>query len=156
MANNKIQLGNGDVLLDLTGDTVRADKLARGYTAHDKSGAQITGKMDEGGGSNPIFEVTADLNLGTMQISNISESFSDALDAIANGQTVKLSLSYVSPFNRAESAMSFSSIVGPDYIDFCPLMVADLGYGLTPYVFFVAWSSTRMSITPYMLSTQGA
>ena len=43
MANNKIQLANGTVLLDLTSDTVDAAHLALGYTAHDKSGAAITG-----------------------------------------------------------------------------------------------------------------
>lgn len=43
MANNKIQLADGRVLLDLTSDTVDAEHLAAGYTAHDKSGAAITG-----------------------------------------------------------------------------------------------------------------
>lgn len=45
MANqyyNKI-IVNGQTKIDLTSDTVTADKLASGYTAHDKSGAPITG-----------------------------------------------------------------------------------------------------------------
>lgn len=45
MANqykNKIIYG-GTVLIDLTGDTVDASHLLTGYTAHDKSGATITG-----------------------------------------------------------------------------------------------------------------
>lgn len=42
MAKNKIIYG-GEVLIDLTADTVVADKLAAGYTAHDRSGAVITG-----------------------------------------------------------------------------------------------------------------
>lgn len=45
MANqyvNKVVLG-GVTKLDLTGDTVTADKLDKGITAHDKSGAPITG-----------------------------------------------------------------------------------------------------------------
>lgn len=45
MANqyvNKVIYG-GNTLIDLTGDTVTADKLASGIKAHDKSGAQITG-----------------------------------------------------------------------------------------------------------------
>lgn len=49
MAYNKIVLGD-ETVLDLTGDTVTADKLAEGYTAHDASGAQITGTMTGGGG----------------------------------------------------------------------------------------------------------
>lgn len=42
MAKNKIIYG-GTVLIDLTADTVTADKLAEGITAHDKSGDIITG-----------------------------------------------------------------------------------------------------------------
>lgn len=39
---NKI-VYNGNTLIDLTSDTVTADKVLQGYTAHDKSGALITG-----------------------------------------------------------------------------------------------------------------
>ena len=39
---NKVIYG-GKVLIDLTGDTVTPSDLARGVTAHDKSGAEITG-----------------------------------------------------------------------------------------------------------------
>lgn len=48
MANqyvNKVIYGNR-TLIDLTGDTVQADKVLSGYTAHDKSGAPITGSCD--------------------------------------------------------------------------------------------------------------
>ena len=40
--NSKV-IFNGDVLMDLTGDTVTADKLLKGITAHGKDGAPITG-----------------------------------------------------------------------------------------------------------------
>lgn len=45
MANqyrNKVVI-NGQTIIDLTADTITADKLAEGVTAHDKSGAPITG-----------------------------------------------------------------------------------------------------------------
>ena len=42
---NKVIYG-GRTLIDLTGDTVTADKLLEGATAHDKSGATITGTCD--------------------------------------------------------------------------------------------------------------
>lgn len=42
MAVNKIIFGD-NVLLDLTADTVNAESLAKGITAHDKTGAVITG-----------------------------------------------------------------------------------------------------------------
>ena len=42
MAINKVIYG-GDTLIDLTSDTVVAEKMLEGYTAHDKSGALVTG-----------------------------------------------------------------------------------------------------------------
>ena len=39
---NKLEVGN-EVKFDLTSDTVTAEKLLSGFTAHDKSGAPITG-----------------------------------------------------------------------------------------------------------------
>lgn len=41
--NSKVVLGSGEVLIDLTGDSVAPDKLAKGVTAHDKTGAPIVG-----------------------------------------------------------------------------------------------------------------
>lgn len=42
MAYSKIIYG-GNVLIDPTGDTVAADKLLAGITAHGKDGEEITG-----------------------------------------------------------------------------------------------------------------
>ena len=47
MGINKVQYGN-TVLIDLTSDTVTADKLMQGYTAHDRTGALITGLIMDG------------------------------------------------------------------------------------------------------------
>ena len=41
--NNKVVLASGEVLIDLTGDTVDAAHVLEGYTFHDKSGAPVTG-----------------------------------------------------------------------------------------------------------------
>ena len=38
---------NGEVLIDLTGDTVTASWLKKGVTAHDKAGVIITGTLDQ-------------------------------------------------------------------------------------------------------------
>lgn len=43
MANNKVVLANGTVLIDLTGDTVTSDTLLQGATAHAANGQLITG-----------------------------------------------------------------------------------------------------------------
>ena len=45
MANSKI-IFFGETLIDLTQDTVAADKLLRGHTAHGKNGEAITGTCD--------------------------------------------------------------------------------------------------------------
>ena len=50
--NNKVVLSDGTVLIDLTADTITPAALLEGYTAHDKSGALITGTA-AGGGSEP-------------------------------------------------------------------------------------------------------
>lgn len=49
---NKVVVG-GVTRVDLTGDTVDASHLAEGYTAHDASGAPVTGTMTSGGGGLP-------------------------------------------------------------------------------------------------------
>lgn len=43
MANNKVELADGTVLIDLTSDTVTADKIVEGYTGHDASGTSVIG-----------------------------------------------------------------------------------------------------------------
>ena len=47
MGINKIAYGN-TTLIDLTNDTVTADKLVEGYTAHDRSGSVINGTIVDG------------------------------------------------------------------------------------------------------------
>lgn len=44
MAVSKVVYGT-TVLVDLTGDTVAADKLLTGYTAHDRAGNTVTGTV---------------------------------------------------------------------------------------------------------------
>lgn len=45
MANSKIVFGE-EVLIDLTADTIKKDKLLKGYTAHGADGEPITGECD--------------------------------------------------------------------------------------------------------------
>ena len=51
MANSKIQLADGKVLLDLTGDTVTAENLLEGIIAHGANGEEIIGQLAAGGGT---------------------------------------------------------------------------------------------------------
>lgn len=72
MAVNKVvyvENGVQKTLVDLTADTVAADKLASGITAHDKTGAQITGTMETSSVKlQPSKSVTVTQN-GTISVS---------------------------------------------------------------------------------------
>ena len=66
MANqykNKIIYGN-QTLIDLTQDTITTDKLLAGYTAHDATGAAITGTI-QSKTSNDISIVGTEVNIPT-------------------------------------------------------------------------------------------
>ena len=43
MSNSKIVLGSGEVLMDLTADTVKENNLLKGYTAHGADGEPVVG-----------------------------------------------------------------------------------------------------------------
>lgn len=60
MANNKVQLSDGTVLIDLTGDTITPEDLIEGITAHKADGTQITGTLFK----NPLDPYIYDLNNG--------------------------------------------------------------------------------------------
>lgn len=61
--NSKIVLSTGEVLMDLTGDTVEADKLLKGYTAHGADGEPIEGSC--------TFDVdSSDANVKAAEILN--------------------------------------------------------------------------------------
>lgn len=51
MGINIVKLADGEVLIDMTSDTVTPETLAEGATAHDASGEKITGTMTAGTGS---------------------------------------------------------------------------------------------------------
>lgn len=50
MANNpyvnKVQLADGQVLIDISGDTVNASRMLYGYTAHKADGSAISGTIE--------------------------------------------------------------------------------------------------------------
>lgn len=60
---NKVVYG-GDVLIDLTGDTVTPDKLAKGITAHDKSGATIIGTSTKDSDTSDATAAVAEILTG--------------------------------------------------------------------------------------------
>ena len=60
MGYNKFIKKSGEVLLDLTGDTVAADSLVSGITAHGRDGEVVTG-------TNPYNKTAIFDNNGTLQ-----------------------------------------------------------------------------------------
>lgn len=66
MANNKVQLSDGTVLLDLTGDTVTPATLMAGVIAHNAAGERIVGT---GGGVNVSYD-TIDPNRYSVNLNN--------------------------------------------------------------------------------------
>lgn len=65
--------GTTETLIDISGDTVDAEHLAAGYTAHDRSGAPVTGTAI--GGS--VVSVTPDLSEGT-KVATVTVDGTDA------------------------------------------------------------------------------
>ena len=64
MAVNKVVYGT-TVLVDLTGDSVTPDKLAKGETAHDAAGEPITGTMEPGIDTSDATATPDDMREGT-------------------------------------------------------------------------------------------
>lgn len=63
MANSKIIFA-GRVLIDLTGDTVTADKVLKGYTAHGADGEPVTGTCPYDADTQDATAVAAEILIG--------------------------------------------------------------------------------------------
>ena len=90
MAVNKVTYG-GKTLVDLTSDTVTADKLASGVTAHDKSGNKITGTMSA---NCKIYEITLAKASGWVLLTTLD----DDVMAHINDATLKVDFECLSPY----------------------------------------------------------
>lgn len=90
MSNSKI-IVDGEVLIDLTADTVSADKLSSGITAHDKAGNAIIGTNTFDVDSSECTAVAAEILAGKT--------------AAVNGQTLTGSMP-----NNAAIAETISSV----------------------------------------------
>ena len=105
---------DGEIKFDLTGDTVTPETLAEGKTAHNAAGEQIVGVMPAAGGEsvNEVLWVTADLEPSIFSISNVSHSYDEILQALAENKIVKLrALAYGYDVEYAICEMSYCSIV---------------------------------------------
>ena len=94
MANqyvNKVSLSDGTDLIDLTADTVTASDMKAGVTAHDASGAIITGSMQNGSATTPATTITANPS-----ISVDSNGLITATSSATQSVTPTISVGYVS------------------------------------------------------------
>lgn len=82
MANANQVIINGETILDLRSDTVTPETLQKGYTAHDKSGAKITGTLEasSSGGAKETW------------VLNREVAFPESV--LASGQSVTYSISF--------------------------------------------------------------
>lgn len=122
MPVNKVVFGDR-TLIDLTSDTVSADKLAKGVTAHDKTGVQITGTM-ESGGSSEKYGATASTFLGDVNASGVLQVPTGQADLVFDGVTdlADFALQYKFYNNPAIRSASFQQLVqmsGGSAFDHC-------------------------------------
>ncbi|MBO4703984.1 MAG: hypothetical protein J5617_04075 [Bacilli bacterium] len=93
---------NNETYLDLTGDTVDSSSLLSGYTAHDRSGAAITGSFDSS-----IFVLKAgDTMSGSLTIANIE---AEQLFEINSKNGLRLALDLSSLCNQGIWSSGFSN-----------------------------------------------
>ena len=76
MGYNKFIKKSGEVLLDLTGDTVAADSLVSGITAHGRDGEVVTG-------TNPYNKTETDTEVATQK--DLIDQIATALEGKAAG-----------------------------------------------------------------------
>ena len=70
MGVSKVELSNGETLVDLTEDTVTAETLGEGATAHNSKGEEIVGTMKSGDMLKSVYDIDDD---GKVDTANNSE-----------------------------------------------------------------------------------
>ena len=124
MANINQVIVNGKTILDLRSDTVTPETLQKGYTAHDKSGAKITGTLEasSSGGSKTVNFSGADADA----VANITY--------ISNGTTKRITIGGMES-NSAEILADVILIGGDGDGGFLVwFLIKSLCHGLLPFL----------------------
>lgn len=93
---NKVVYGNS-TLIDLTNDTVTSETLVSGYTAHDRSGATVTGTLELPSSSTPleIEKGGTNANNASGARTNLSVYSKVETDSAISQSTATLNLNFV-------------------------------------------------------------
>ena len=156
---------NGVTKLDLRSDTVSPSSLAQGYTAHDASGAQITGTMtggsmiirdeqDSHGGT--IRHITAgDVVQGTKTITeNGTHDVAAYADAYVNVQTTP-NLQAKTNIAPTTSSQTVRADSGYDGLSSVQINAMPSGTAGTPTATKGTVSNHSVSVTPSVTNTTG-
>ena len=141
MAVNKVVIG-GVTAIDLTQDTVSAEKLLKGITAHDSSGKEIVGTMESGGDSPlPKPYALSDYWEFTQNVDAEQKSWKSTISGkvITGGGKITQTADYVQfteqftcSFGPLYAFTVYAIIRAEEYIDGRRDLVAT-SYGATPY-----------------------
>lgn len=133
MGINKVQYGN-TTLIDLTADTVTADKLMQGYTAHDRTGAVITGTATGGSGSGAVWQDAQ----GYVHLSDEGD--------------IELQTKTVTPSTSAQTVMADAGYYALEKVNVNAMPTGTAG---TPTATKGTVSNHAVSITPSVTNTTG-
>lgn len=117
MGVNKVDLANGETLIDLQNDTVTPETLAEGVTAHNAEGDPIVGTMTaEGGGSAVQSDYAQNDATQPDYIKNRpfyrSEGYSYEWDGTAPDETKKVGESQYYFYKISDNIMTASDLIG--------------------------------------------
>lgn len=153
MVVNKVVI-DGITAIDLTQDTVSADKLLKGTTAHDSSGKQITGTMGSDSllpkpyALSDFWDYTQNVDISQ----NLWESLMSDNTITGDGtlmQTadfVQFSEQFICSYNQLYAFTVYAIIRAPEYVSGCYDLIAS-SYGSTPHFNVSSYNGTFDIIT---------
>lgn len=124
--NNKVVLNNGTVLIDLTADTVAAQYLLSGYTAHDKSGASITGSCTYDADTSDATALASEiLSTKTAYVNGVKVTGS-----MPNNGAVDVELTDLTPYAVPQGYHDGSGTVGVDSTEQAKIIPGNIKEGV--------------------------
>lgn len=91
MANNKVVLSTGEVLIDLTADTAETGHVLSGYTFHDKTGASVAGTCEYDADSSDATAIAAHLKSGETAYAR-GQKITGTAETVYNAETEELTV----------------------------------------------------------------